>query len=413
MDKIDVHEIIKEDRLGALMDRLASFGARSDGGVNRQAYTREDLLAHRFLVDHARSLGATVLRDPIGNMFLRWAGRNDDLPPVVTGSHVDSQPNGGRYDGAAGVCAGIEVIAAMSSVGARTLRPIEVAIWTNEEGSRFAPGCMGSATYVAPSLLDQMLESTDSDGRTVREELVVLDELFADVPLRDFGGPMHAFVELHIEQGPLLEEAGLSVGIVNGVAATRWFSIESSGRSGHAGTTPRHLRSDAFRSLVHFLDGLYSEFDEGDDDLRLTVGKVSVVPGSVNVISDRAVASLDIRHPDDQVLDALVERIDGRVNDHRGQVVLNPVMQLKSMSFDEAVLDVLREAARESQASFAELNSGAFHDALYLAEHCPSAMLFVPSVGGLSHTPEERTDLSDIYAGARVLAAALHELAEQ
>jgi len=406
-----VDAAINERRLGSLIDELAGFGARPDGGVNRQALTQHDFRARRFLVDLARVYDATVTRDRIGNLSFRRVGSDDSLAPVVTGSHVDTQPNGGRLDGAYGVCAGLEVLAALRDSGSNTRRPVEVVVWTNEEGCRFAPGSMGANTFVNPDLLDQHLNAADKDGRTVRDQLDAAEPVFADVPLRSLKVPFHAFVEAHIEQGPVLAEEGLPIGVVGGIQGTRWFDVEARGVAAHAGTVPRAQRQDAMRDAAdaaHSIYQLYDELDAGDGRLRLTIGRVDLSPNSVNVIPERVRMTVDVRHPDDLVLD----KVEAGLHALKSRTVsVKRSMAMTPVRFPGHIVDAVRAAAAAVGAKHTEIDSGAFHDSLYLARHCDTGMIFVPSIGGISHNPAERTALADLTTGVRVLAETITTLA--
>ena len=399
-------------RLAALVGKLATFGARTDGGVDRQALTAEDFQARRYLVDLARSYGALAFRDPIGNLFFRRPGLDDDADPVVTGSHADSQPTGGRLDGAYGVCAGLEVLAALADLDVEHRRPIEVAVWTNEEGCRFAPGSMGSGAFTEPELLDGFLDTADAAGRTVGEELSMVEELFADVPLRPLGTPIHAFVEAHIEQGPVLADAGITIGVVRGIQGTRWYEIAVDGIAAHAGSTPRKHRQDAFRAATEIAAGIYAMFDEGDERLRMTVGRVTVAPGSVNVVPEQVTMTVDVRHPEEAVLDGIEAKLCALTARYGGRARLERTMVMPPTAFDARIRDAVRDAACALDLPSMEIESGAFHDSLHLARFCPTGMVFVPSVDGLSHNPREHTEPADLTAGARVLTAVLLRLAD-
>ncbi|MDT0570274.1 M20 family metallo-hydrolase [Streptomyces sp. DSM 3412] len=411
-DIANITGAVDEARLGTLVGDLAAFGARPDGGVDRQALTPEDFKSRRFLVDLARSYGAQAYRDSIGNLFFRRPGQDADAAPVVTGSHADSQPTGGRLDGAYGVCAGLEVLAALADSGVAHRRPIEVAVWTNEEGCRFAPGSMGASAFTEPSLLDGFLATADTTGRTVGEELAEADPLFADVPLRPLGTPVHAFVETHIEQGPVMADAGVTIGVVRGIQGTRWYEITVDGIAAHAGSTPRANRQDALRAATEIATGVYAAFDAGDERLRMTIGRLTVGPGSVNVVPEQVRMTVDVRHPEEAVLDAVEERLRELTAAHAGRARLERTMAMPPTGFDGRIRDTVREAARDLKLSAMEIDSGAFHDSLHLARHCPTGMIFVPSVDGLSHNPAEHTALSDLAAGTRVLAASLIRLAQ-
>jgi N-carbamoyl-L-amino-acid hydrolase len=404
----DIDRLISGTLLSDLIDRLAQFGAREDGGVDRQALTPEDLASRRFLVDHARSLGAGVYRDPMANLFFRWPGTDNSLAPVVMGSHSDSQPTGGKYDGAYGVCAALEVLRAISVAGVRPVRPIEVAVWTNEEGCRFAPGSMGALSFVHPERFDGYLTAVDTAGITVGQELAVHDAQFADVPLRYFASPMSAFVEAHIEQGPVMDQLGIPVGVVRGAQGTRWFELRVTGTAAHAGCTPREVRSDALRQATEMASRIYSAFDQGDEALRVTIGRIRVEPGAPNVIPERVTLTVDVRHPDVQTLDEFENMLKSF---QAADVSVEKAMDMAPLDFAQDIRNVIRHAAERLGIRTMESISGAFHDSVHLAKHCPTGMIFVPSIGGISHNPREATAAEDLLAGTRVLAATVFNLA--
>jgi N-carbamoyl-L-amino-acid hydrolase len=393
---------------------LGRFGATDRGGVSREALTEADRAARRFLVDRARALGCRVFVDDAANAFFRRPGRTG-ANPVGTGSHIDSQPTGGRLDGAYGVCAGLEVVAALNEAGIETDHPIEVAAWTNEEGSRFAPGMMGSAAFVDPGRLPGFREVRDRAGVSFGE---ALDETLAglpDVPARPLGQPYAAFVEAHIEQGQVLQDAGAPVGVVTGVQGVRWFEVSVAGQAAHAGTTPRERRRDALAAATRLLSDTFALADAGDPSLRLTVGRLDVEPGSPNVVPERVTFTLDVRHPDEAVL----EPVEAAVSLFDAAPVGGCTVQVRRlleeapMVFASTIVGAVRRAVEEHGYPVVELLSGAFHDAVHLARHCPTAMLFVPSIGGVSHHPAEATDPEDMAAGCRVLASTLVSLANR
>lgn len=396
-----VDSFLQRDRLIKLLDDLALYGARSDGGVNRQALTMVDFESRRFLIDQARSIGLEVTKDAMANLFFRLPGTSDKLSPVAIGSHSDSQPSGGRFDGAFGVCAALEVAYAISSSGRKFARSLDVVSWTNEEGCRFAPGSMGALSFVQPERFATFRDVADRDGRTVAQELEVESKLFSDVPLRAASTPFHAFLEAHIEQGPILEQTKIPVGIVRGIQGARWYEVKIRGEAAHAGCTPRQFRRDAFRYAVDLASELYEILDQGDDDLRVTIGSVSVVPGSVNVIPNEVILSIDLRHP----LLAVLDDIERRLKEFSADIFkIQRTMSITPLEFPAFLRDMIERAAGELGIKTSVINSGAFHDSVYLARHCPTAMIFVPSAGGISHNPKEFTAPDDLFAGARVLA---------
>ena len=399
---------IDDARLLASIEALATFGARSDGGVNRPALSATDLDARRYLIERAHALGCTVSSDACANLFIRRPGI-DDAPPVITGSHIDTQPSGGKLDGCYGVLAGFECIAALNDAGIRTRRPLEVAIWTNEEGTRFAPGAMGSSAYVEPSRLPAYLDAADAEGVTLRAALESHRRAFPELTLRNGSKPAHAFVELHIEQGPQLENADVPLGVVTGIQGVRWYEFHCKGVAAHAGTTPMPMRRDAMTLAVT----LRASIEEmaaslGGEHTRITFGRWSVTPNSINTIPSDVTFSVDFRHPDAHVLDAFDALVAACARRHGAQIT--PLFTHAPVQFDATVLAHIDAACRALDAQALRLTSGAFHDAMYLAQHCPTAMLFVPSRDGISHNPAEATDAHHLVLGARALAHTLTTL---
>jgi beta-ureidopropionase / N-carbamoyl-L-amino-acid hydrolase len=408
----DLAARVSDRRLSALLGKLATFGARAEGGVNRQALTPADVEARAFLAEHAAGLGCTVSLDKIGNLFMRRAGTVADAP-VATGSHIDTQPAGGTLDGAYGVCAGLEVIAALNDARISTRHPIEVVAWSNEEGCRFSPGSLGAQAFVEPHRFDALAAAQDRDGVHYADELTTMRRRLAHLPDHPLGAPMQVFVEAHIEQGPVLEQAGVPVGIVAGVQGVRWFRVHVTGRAAHAGTTPLPLRRDALRAANALLAELYAAADRSAD-LRLTVGRIDVAPASINTVPGHATITVDMRHTDPGALDmceALLRDFCSNVR-HGCTLTVEPLMRLPTIHFNEGVCESLGRAAQALRLPSIEMLSGAFHDAVHLAAHCPTGMLFVPSRDGVSHHPDEYTAPSLLASGARVLALVLASYAE-
>lgn len=413
-------------RLDAAVRALAQFGGRDDGGVSRETLTEIDLASRRHLIAQARALGCEVSIDDCGNLFFRRPGR-EDLPPVLTGSHADTQPVGGKYDGAYGVVAGLEVIAALNAAGIETLRPIEVVSWTNEEGSRFGPGAMGSSTFVEPQQLADYREATDAAGVRFGDALDVALAASADVTRVPMARPMAACVELHIEQGPVLEAADVPLGVVTGIQAVRWFRVECTGTMAHAGTTPMAVRHDAMATAHTIAQELYAlaarqnSADTAAAELRLTLGRWSVSPNSVNTIPGLVVFTVDMRCLDDSTLDRAEAALREACQRHAhapGAVTVERYFHREPTHFPETMLAPIERACVRASTVAGRgqplrLTSGAFHDAMYLADHCPTAMIFVPSKGGISHNAAEETDSEDLLLGARALAYTVAELASR
>jgi N-carbamoyl-L-amino-acid hydrolase len=402
-------QAVSATRLQQLLDTLATFGPGRDGGMNRQTLSEEDFAARAWLIGEAQQLGCRVWTDACANLFIRREGR-EDLSPVMTGSHIDTQPTGGTLDGCYGVMAGLECLYALEDAGVRTRRPIELVVWTNEEGSRFSPGAMGSSAYVEPARLAGYRANLDAAGISVGMALDAHAERFADLPLRDKIAA-HAFVELHIEQGPVLEQAQVPLGVVSGIQGVRWYQVRCKGASAHAGTTPAPMRRDALLMAMEALPRIdaLAECLAGVDK-RLTFGRWSVFPNAINTIAGEATFSIDFRHAEPAVLEAFEAGLSACLP---ADAELTQLFSHAPTAFDPAVLAVLERGCAATGLGWQSIRSGAFHDAMYLAEHCPTAMLFVPSRDGISHNPLEFTEPAQLLAGAQALAWSLVALAEQ
>ena len=407
-------------RLQAGLEALARFGGRADGGVAREALTDIDLQARRHLVEQARLLGCEVEIDACANLFFRRPGKSG-LPAVLTGSHADTQPVGGKLDGAYGVVAGLEVIAALNDAKVETLRPIEVVAWTNEEGSRFGPGAMGSSAYVDPARLPAYRAAVDANGIDFGAALDAALLAMPDVARRPLGQAQAGYIELHIEQGPVLERAGVPLGVVTGIQSVRWYRVECVGTAAHAGTTPMDERSDAMSAAVEVAHQLYALAQaEAGNQLRLTLGRWQVNPNSINTIPGKVEFTIDVRCVDETVLARFEACLRAIAQGFAwgGRIGIECVFSRATTRFSEDMLALIERAcARAARLSARpgplRLTSGAFHDAMYLAEHCPSAMIFVPSKGGISHNAAEATDAHELFLGAQALAHTVVELADR
>ncbi len=404
---------VNEKRQWQRLMEMARFGHIPNNGVNRAAFSAEDIGARARLLEWADEISLPVRVDDIGNLWLRLPGANDELPPVVTGSHMDSQPLGGRFDGIYGVIAGLEALQAIRETGARHSRPIDVVAWSNEEGGRFSPGAMGSAVFTGAMQLDDCLGVTDSDGIRLSDALQATLDATPDLPRRAFGVPLHAYVEAHIEQGPVLERLGLPVGIVDSVQGSRWFEVTVNGNSAHAGTTPLLDRRDALRAAVNAVSALQALMDDPNDTVRFTVGRLDVTPNSPNTVPERVVFSIDFRHPDHAELTRRGDRIAEIVEASAAPcgVEVMETFTRSPCAFDPALLMRLEAYATALGLPHCSLPSGAFHDAVFVAAHCPTAMVFVPCEGGISHNPAENAKPGDLAAGTRLLTATLLDLA--
>jgi len=408
-------DAVNGPRFIADLRALSRIGGRPDGGVSREALTDTECQARQWLVQRLRGPQYQWHVDDAANLWVRRAGRDDTLAPVMTGSHIDTQPVGGWLDGAYGVMAGMEVLRALDDAGLSTRRPLEVMAWTNEEGSRFGPGAMGSSAFANASRLPAFLSARSPQGAVFADER---DKAIATTPEafhQPLGRSVHAYVEAHIEQGPVLEAGGLRLGVVTFIQGVRWFEITVHGSSSHAGTTPMGVRQDALltaASLVHRLH--QAAMARQDPDLRWTVGRFEVSPGSVNTVANQVRFTVDLRHPQEAVLDAMETTLQTALVAEAGacRCDCRDLMRRAPTPFDPHVLGVLEAAAKLTGEPYRALGSGAFHDAMYLADVCPSAMLFVPSKGGISHNAAEDTQEADLIAGVRALSATLLTLAD-
>jgi beta-ureidopropionase / N-carbamoyl-L-amino-acid hydrolase len=403
---------VQPDRLLADLEALAEVGDTGDGGNCRLALTDEDAGGRELVVGWMRSLGLDVRVDRIGNVVATRPGLDSSLDPVMTGSHIDTVRTGGRYDGTLGVLAGLEVVRALDDAGVRTRRPLAVAFFTDEEGSRFAPDMLGSLVYAGGMPLEDALDIVAIDGAVLGDELERIGWAGdAAVP----GPAPHAYVELHIEQGPLMEEQGITIGAVTGVQGISWQEVVVTGQANHAGTTPMRLRHDAgyvAGSIVTFVRDLATAL--GGHQVA-TVGRLSLHPDLVNVVAARATLTVDLRNTDAAVLAEAESGLRSHAEDVAAtegvSLAWRHLAQFDPVAFDPSVVDLVEATARRLDLSVMRLPSGAGHDAQMLARVCPTGMVFVPSRAGISHNPAEYTSPDDLAAGAQVLAEVLVELA--
>lgn len=393
-------------RLWATLDAVSRFGATPRGGLDRLAAGDHDKDARDFLVAEAERRGYTAAVDPVGNIFVTRPGARPDLAPVLVGSHLDSQPLGGRFDGTYGVIAGLEVLRALDDAGVVTPRPIVLADWTNEEGARFSPSMLGSAVHAGRYDLDAALARTDADGATLGGELARIGYAGTGTgPAR-----VHRALELHIEQGPVLEDEGIDIGVVTGVYGIAWLDVTVRGRGGHAGTTPMTTRHDALVVASRIVVAI-DELALAEPGLRATVGEVRVSPNSRNAIAGEVRLALDLRHPDGDVLARAVEAVTetaAQIAAAAGaEAAVEPVLSQPPTRFDDATVALLREVAARLGHSHTDLVSGAGHDSVHLAHVAPTGMIFIPCVGGVSHREDEDIRPEWAVNGARVLLRAV------
>ena len=385
----------------SLMD-LAQIGATPKGGVKRLTLTDLDRQGRDLFVGWCKSAGMTIRVDAIGNIFARRKGRDDSLPPVMTGSHLDSQPSGGKFDGAYGVMAGLEVVRRLNDLGMATRAPIEVAAWTNEEGSRFVPTMMGSGVFAGVHTLESVLAQKDVEGVTVGDALKAIG----------YGGdakpaPVGAYFEAHIEQGPILEDTKTTIGAVTGALGQRWFDVEILGQDAHAGPTPMELRKDALLAASRLVIQVNRVALDFPDNARATVGHLRVSPNSRNVVPGAVSMTIDVRNAKDETLTAMVEDLRRSARmiaaECRVMIEIREVLYFPPSAFDPGLVEGVRRSAAALGLSCRDIVSGAAHDAVYLNRVAPTAMIFVPCDGGLSHNELENAKPEHIAAGANVL----------
>ena len=398
-------------RLMVQLAQLAEIGAIEGGGSCRLALSDEDRAGRDRVRGWMSELGLEVSVDRVGNLFGLRRGAQD-LPPVMTGSHIDTVRTGGRYDGNLGVLAGLEVVRALNAAGVVTRRPLVVAAFTNEEGARFAPDMLGSLVYVGGLRLEEALDTVSIDGCRLGDELARIG--YAGTAPVGVHRP-HAYVELHIEQGPVLDAEGVAIGAVEDLQGISWQEISVEGQSNHAGTTPMRLRHDAgycAAAIGAFLRQLADDLGGGQ---VCTMGAVTLHPNLINVIAARAKLTADLRNTDEDRLREAERRLavflDELARREGVRIASRHLARFAPVRFDEGIARRVEQAAGRLGLSHRRMTSGAGHDAQMLARLCPAGMIFVPSVRGISHNPAEHTEPAHLEAGANVLLQVLLELA--
>ncbi len=402
---------VDRERLWQSLMAMAKIGATEKGGSKRLALSDLDREGRDLFVRWCQEAGCAVTVDRMGNIFARRRGRRADLAPVATGSHLDTQPTGGRFDGVYGVLAGLEVIRTLNDLGYETEAPLEVAVWTNEEGARFAPAMLGSGVFAG--IFDEAYGHgrADADGVRLGAELGRIGYLGA-APCG--GRRLGAYFEAHIEQGPILEAEGKTIGVVEGIQGISWFEVTLTGSESHAGTTPMERRRDALLGcarLVERINRLALAHPPG----VATVGVVEIGPGSRNTIPGTAFFTVDLRHPQAEALAAMKAQLEAEVADVAAALGLDrrcaEIWHSPPIHFDRGCVDAVRRAAREAGYSARDITSGAGHDAGNVAQIAPTAMIFVPCAGGISHNEVESASPEDLAAGCNVLLRAMLERA--
>ncbi len=397
-------------RLWQSLMTLAKIGATAKGGVCRLALTELDKQGRDLFVQWAREAGCTIRIDTIGNIFARRAGQNPDLPPVLTGSHIDTQPTGGKFDGNYGVLAGLEVLRTLNDLDIQTEAAIEVVVWTNEEGSRFVPVMMGSGVFAGAFPLAQTLEQTDVKNISVATALQQIGYA-GTTPCEHF--PIKAYFEAHIEQGPILEAQHDTIGVVTGALGQRWYDVTVTGMEAHAGPTPMELRKDALLAAAELIQCVNQIALAHAPHGRGTVGWLDNYPNSRNVIPGQVKFSVDLRAPSDEILLAMDASIrKACAKQCTGvSVSIEQVVYFPPQPFHAKQVSAVRSAADQLGLPHTEIVSGAGHDAVYLARVAPTAMIFIPCKDGISHNEIEDAKPEHITAGGNVLLLAILEQA--
>ena len=404
---------IDADRLWARQQATDRIGATARGGAHRMALTPEDIASHRLIADIAIGRGWQVTIDPIGNMFATRAGGSPTLPPVTAGSHTDSQPMAGRFDGMQGVLAALEAMEAIDDSGIATQAPLMLAVWNNEEGPRFNPACMGSAVYAGVRTLDEVIGQVDADGIALGDCIADLCAAIPEAGEHALGAPIGAFLESHIEQGIELETSGKVIGVVTGMQGYRRWRIDVTGEEAHSGTMPISRRKDAFVAATDMAVAMRQAFADPTDEMRFTIGRFQVSPGGISVVPGHVHFTVDMRHPSSDTLVQQGNRVGEICEAQKGpcRVAVDEFITSATLEFPEDIRAQLTAAADRRGLANQPIFSRASHDARHIARLCPAGMIFIPCKDGISHNEAESAEKTDCAAAAQVLADVMLDLA--
>lgn len=405
---------INSKRLQTWLADFATIGGTPNGGVNRLTLTDLDKQARDLFVSLAKKAGCSIKIDAMGNIFARRSGEDNRLSPVLIGSHIDSQPLGGKYDGIYGVLAALEVVYSLNDHDIKTDRPIDVVSWTNEEGSRFAPAMIGSAVFSGLTSLQDGWSCRDSEGNTIKQELERIGYAGND----NFSNyKIHASLEVHIEQGPILENHNELIGIVTGALGQKWYDVEFTGMASHAGTTPMEVRQDALLGLAEAVLEVNTIGKNEKPEGRATVGMVKITPNSRNVISDKAWFSVEFRHPSEKGLQRMDQQLSEKVHQIAEKLNLTysirPILSFPPLPFDKTCIEVVRKIAQNLNYPHRTMVSGAGHDSCNISKIAPTSMIFIPCIKGISHNEKEEIKPEWMSAGANVLLNAVKHLSKR
>jgi beta-ureidopropionase / N-carbamoyl-L-amino-acid hydrolase len=402
--------LVSQERLWTRLMAMAEIGRVGATGVNRAAFSAEDIEARRLLVNWGRALGMTASHDAIGNLFLRLQGTDANAPALLAGSHLDSQPSGGRFDGVFGVLAALEAVEALRELGTPIMRSIEVVAWANEEGGRFGPGAMGSQVFAGLRTAADFQNVTDSEGVTLGDALQATLRALPEVAPRAHRQAPAVYLEAHIEQGPCLERAGRPVGAVSGIQGCQWLEFVVTGDAAHAGTTPLADRRDALLSAMDLIATLRALCLSDAPDSRFTIGRCTVEPNTPNTVPCRTTFTVDFRHPARDVFARVADALLAAPRSGNCEIQVRQLFRHDPVAFPARVTEAVDEAVSHVSCENLRLTSGAFHDALFLATCCPTGMVFVRCRDGISHNPREYASPEDLALGTRVLTRAIETL---
>ena len=404
---------INENRLWDSLNEMALIGATEKGGVNRQTLTDLDKESRDLFVKWCNEENLLVTIDQIGNIFARREGKNNTLPPIMSGSHLDTQPTGGKYDGALGVLTALEVVRTLNENNYITESPIEIAMWTNEEGCRFPPSMTGSAVFSGQYGLNEALSIKDPSGLELGNEL---KRIKYDGPSPCSPRSIAAFIEIHIEQGPILEMENKNIGIVTGAQAQKWYEINILGMEAHAGPTPMSIRKDALvaaSEIVLLVNSIGNNFQPGG---CATCGVLEIGSPSRNVIPGKCFLTIDFRHPDNKILNAMDDKLRKSIKliekNNKVEIKIQQILELKSNMFNKSIKNTIKDVSKKLNYSIKEIISGAGHDAVNINTIAPTAMIFIPCIDGISHNEIENVYKEDVTKGAQVLLHSMIELAD-
>ncbi|MFO1091401.1 MAG: Zn-dependent hydrolase [Hyphomicrobiales bacterium] len=398
---------IDGERLWSTLMETATFGGTPKGGIRRLALSDEDRLVRDWFRDACEAAGLSVHVDSVGTMFAVRPGKDRNALPIAMGSHLDTQPTGGKFDGVLGVLAALEVVRTLNDAGVETNAPLMIVNWTDEEGARFAPAMLASGVHAGVFSEDYALSRADRDGRRFGDEL---DRIGYAGPVKPGATKFQAMFELHIEQGPLLEAEGKMIGVVTGVQGMRWYEVTLRGRDAHTGTTPMHLRRDALLAAARFIEAVNRVGLQSKGGLA-TVGLIENKPNSRNTIPGEVFLTVDIRCPDAEELDRMEAAMRAALKEIASSMGIEVeeacTWNSPPVKFDEALIDCVRTAAETSGFTHRDIVSGAGHDAAYTARVAPTTMIFCPCANGVSHNEEEKVEPAECAAGAQVLLKAV------